>query len=71
MGSTLYGREVLDKLVVYEQGYFRRTRYWLRGHEPLFERYGTYIQGITGPETVIEISDIFPEMDGSPRRSAK
>jgi hypothetical protein len=58
--QTLYGCEVLSQRVIYEQGCFRRTRYWLRGHVRPFDIYGRYIWGMTGPETVIDVETIRP-----------
>jgi hypothetical protein len=58
--KEIYGFPVVGHQVVYQNGCFRRVRYWLKGHVPGFNLYAKFITGLTGPETVIEIEQIFP-----------
>lgn len=59
MLETLYGHEVLSYQSVYRQGCYELARFWLRGHVRV-PGFPSYIYGLTGPETVIQISRIFP-----------
>ncbi len=58
--GTFYGEEILDSRVILDTGSFRRVRYWLRGHVKPFKGYGRYIEGFTGPETVVDSEMIYP-----------
>lgn len=42
--------DVLDSKVIYQNGAFTRTKYWLKGHIKGLP-YSRFIQGYTGPET--------------------
>jgi hypothetical protein len=60
--ETKWGLEIVGKEVVREDGAFVRTRYWLRGHHYNFGFYAKYIQGLTGPETVVLVDTIKPSV---------
>ena len=57
---TLYGHEIVGQQTLYQQGCFRRVKYWLRGHVKGFVGLARYIHGLTGPETEVIIDSIYP-----------
>lgn len=58
--KELYGYPVVGYQVINQNGCCRRVRYWLKGHVPGFNLYAKYIDGLTGPETIVEVEQIFP-----------
>ncbi len=51
------GIEILDEVILYQKGCFKRVKRWLRGRHP---HLGILIQGYTGIETVVESDVIVP-----------
>lgn len=49
--------QILDEIVLYQKGCFRKVRRYLRGANPA---RGVIVRGFTGWETVEEVSEIIP-----------
>jgi hypothetical protein len=58
--QTFADFEVVGEKVILQNGCFRRTLYWLRGRLAL--PYAKYVEGWTGPETVVEVDSISPSI---------
>jgi len=56
--ETYNGHEIIGKEVLYQQGCFTRTAYWLRGWVPGLTGINHYIWGHTGRETTIVVDAI-------------
>ena len=58
--ETIYGFPVVGCTVLFEQGSFRRVRYWIKGHHKILGQSVHFLMGLSGPETQLDVEQIFP-----------